>query len=489
LASALENDLLNESREEFLARLVLVVENVGEFDCVPDWHDVIQILRATCVPGLREEPDRWARAESIFERAQRLVAAVAERVQGQRRIEREVVLHLLNDMNRACRGLHESQAVIGGLLAQLPRVQIPSFCVARLRGKQDQEGNCELLLAYDSKHGSRTFDDALYSASDIIPVEVQQASRRSMIVQRLSFGDGTRGFCVAEVGPLYGPVYQSVCEVLNSGFHNASLLRKIVEEVSRREQAERARLEGEMKLAQRIQSEILPKGRQVKGLEIATAMVPAAEVGGDYFDILPFEGGCWLGIGDVVGHGLDTGLIMLMIQSVVSATTLSLPNGSPLDVWTIVNAVLYENIRERLGRDEHATLSLLRYDSSGGIAFAGAHEDLIIWRASNRLCETIPTLGVWAGIFAKLGDPSLDLGQTQLHPGDVLLLHTDGITEAMDEHREMFGLQRLCHALGQVAELPTESIKDYLMARVFEWSRVVADDRTLVVARYLAPGK
>ncbi len=485
LALALESDLSNESGEKFLAGLALVVENVGEFDCVPDWHDVIQALRASCVPSLREDANQWSRAESIFERAQRLVAAVAERVQGQRRIERESVLHLLIEINRECRGLHEDHAVIRGLLAQLPRVQIPSFYVARERGVHDPDENCELLLAYDDMHGSRTFDDVLYWASDIIPIEMQQASRRSMIVKRCSFGDGTLGFCVAEVGPMYGLVYESVCEVLNSGLHNASLLRQIVEEVSRREQAERARLEGEMKLAQRIQCEILPKGRQVRGLEIATAMIPAAAVGGDYFDILPFDGGCWLGIGDVVGHGLDTGLIMLMIQSVVSATTLSLPNGSPPEVWTVVNAVLFDNIRDRLGRDEYATLSLLRYDSSGRVAFAGAHEDLIICRASNGLCETIPTRGVWAGIFADLGDASLDCGQLQLHPGDVLLLHTDGITEAMNERREMFGLQRLCDALAQARGLPAEAIKDHVMARVFEWSSVVADDRTLVVARYI----
>jgi phosphoserine phosphatase RsbU/P len=487
LALALDSDLSTDSGGRFLTGLASHVERVGEFDCVPDWHDVIHVLRANCVPSLREDADQWSRAESIFERAQRLVADAAERFQGQLRIEREGLLHVLNKVNRESRRLHDDQAVMSGLIAELPRIRVPRFYVARNRRAREHEDNCELLAAYDGENGTRTGSAVCYRASDIIPVHMQPASRHSIIVHRLLFGDDTLGFCAAEVGPLCGPVYESVCEALNFGFHNVSSLRKIVEEASRREQAERGRLEDELKLAQRIQCEILPKGRRVEGLEIATAMIPAAEVGGDYFDILPFDGGCWLGIGDVAGHGLDTGLIMLMIQSVVSATTLSLPNGSPHDVWTVVNAVLFENIRERLGRDEHATLSLLRYNVNGRIVFAGAHEDLIIWRAEGRFCETIPTRGIWAGILSKVADLSSDSGQLQLHPGDVLLLYTDGITEAMNDRREMFGVAQLCDALGQVSELPAESIREHLMARVFEWSSAITDDRTLVVARYHGP--
>src|SRR4029077_12286335 len=128
---------------------------------------------------------------------------------------------------------------------------------------------------------------------------------------------------------------------------------------------ERSRLEHEIELAARIQVGILPKDRRVSRLEISTAMFPATEVGGDYFDVLPFEGGCWLGIGDVAGHGLHAGLVMLMIQSIVSAITHDHPRASPAQVWTALNAELCDNVRTRLERDEHASLTVIRYEDNG----------------------------------------------------------------------------------------------------------------------------
>src|SRR4029077_20198162 len=203
---------------------------------------------------------------------------------------------------------------------------------------------------------------------------------------------------------------------------------------------ERSRLEHEIELAARIQVGILPKDRRVSRLEISTAMFPATEVGGDYFDILPFEGGCWLGIGDVAGHGLHAGLVMMMIQSIFSATTHDDPFASPATVWTALNAVLYDNVRARLGRDEHATLTLLRYEDRGRLVFAGAHEDIVIYRAGCRSCEVLKTQGIWAGIMLDVPAGTTADQECRLEPGDTVLLHTDGITEARNDAREMFGM-------------------------------------------------
>src|SRR5499427_5838204 len=87
------------------------------------------------------------------------------------------------------------------------------------------------------------------------------------------------------------------------------------------------RLELEMEIASKIQTAILPNitPRAVRGLEIAARMRRATEVGGDYYDVLPTEDGCWLGIGDVAGHGLPAGIIMLTIQSAIAALTQDRP--------------------------------------------------------------------------------------------------------------------------------------------------------------------
>src|SRR5687768_9235631 len=72
-------------------------------------------------------------------------------------------------------------------------------------------------------------------------------------------------------------------------------------------------------IASRVQASILPGEIDVEGLAIAAQMIPAEVVGGDYYDIIPVNDGCWLAIGDVAGHGLAAGVIMLMIQSAVQS--------------------------------------------------------------------------------------------------------------------------------------------------------------------------
>src|SRR3954471_1354518 len=100
-----------------------------------------------------------------------------------------------------------------------------------------------------------------------------------------------------------------------------------------------------MEIASRIQTSILPRQFEVDGLQIAAQMIPATQVGGDYYDVLPVDGGCWLAIGDVAGHGLTAGLVMLMIQSIVSALTRQRPDATPAELLSILNEVLFENVR------------------------------------------------------------------------------------------------------------------------------------------------
>ena len=144
-------------------------------------------------------------------------------------------------------------------------------------------------------------------------------------------------------------------------------------------------LEKEMEIASTIQTAILPKEPAVAGLDITAAMLPAAEVGGDYYDVLPVDDGCWVGIGDVAGHGLVAGLVMMQTQAAIRALVRQNPNRSPRDLLADVNHVLYENVRGRMNQDEHMTMSLVRYHDDGRVVVAGAHQSIVICRAAKRL--------------------------------------------------------------------------------------------------------
>jgi serine phosphatase RsbU (regulator of sigma subunit) len=279
-------------------------------------------------------------------------------------------------------------------------------------------------------------------------------------------------------------VCEEIPEQVSAALKATALQERLVAEVTKRERAERARLQHEIELAAGIQMGILPKSRQLPRLEISASMVPATEAGGDYFDILPFDGGGWIGIGDVAGHGLHSGLVMMMLQSIIAATTRDDPRASPAKVWGVLNAVLYENVKVRLEREEHATLTLIRYEDRGRLVFAGAHEDILIYRARRRTCEQIKTQGIWAGILPEVPPGTISDQECVLEPGDTILLHSDGITEARNPSRQMFGLPRLRNAFEGAASLPVDDLRERIMGEVRGFMAEQIDDMTLVTLRY-----
>jgi serine phosphatase RsbU (regulator of sigma subunit) len=222
---------------------------------------------------------------------------------------------------------------------------------------------------------------------------------------------------------------------------------------------------------------------RIAGLEIAAAMHTATEVGGDYYDVVPTEDGCWIGIGDVTGHGLTAGLVMLMLQSVVSGVSRRLPNAAPSEIVGVVNAVLYENVRGRMGQEDHLTLTLLRCDRSGRLICAGAHEVIVVCRAEDGRIDLIETPGTWVGLIPDVRHVTPDTTFV-LRKGDLLVLYTDGIREARNDSGEMFGLDRLAETLRRVRHEPVDKVRDALFAAVEQWMTVREDDLSLFVARH-----
>lgn len=263
----------------------------------------------------------------------------------------------------------------------------------------------------------------------------------------------------------------------------AAAMNAMVEELdqSRRTLADKDRLERELEIAARIQTSILPKHLDVPGLDIAARMLPASEVGGDYYDIIPTESGCWIGIGDVAGHGLAAGLEMLMVQSVIAGLVHDDPQAAPRDHVCVLNHVLFENIRDRMGQDEHVTLTLLRY-ASGTFTFAGAHEEILVCRAAGGPCERVPTPGAWIGGMRDISRVTRD-STVELVRGDLMVLYTDGITEARDGRGRQFGDARLAYAIEAVRDQPVAVIRDRIIDAVQAWQRDQHDDIVVVVIR------
>ncbi len=260
---------------------------------------------------------------------------------------------------------------------------------------------------------------------------------------------------------------------------NASLERSRTEL-----KAARDALWGEMEVAKRIQTSLLPENRRVGVYDVAAKMLPAAEVGGDYYDII--QAGSdrnWIAIGDVSGHGVESGLVMMMTQTSIMSLVHENPRLSPADVFHAVNGVLLENI-SRLQAARYMTLNVVRLHDEG-LTLAGKHQDVLVWRQATGRVETVSNEGCWIGVVEDTRGRVVDLA-VPMAEDDVALFYTDGATEAMNEKGEMFGEERLAAALEGVAHLALDEALERLFAEIAAFRSVQDDDVTMMLIRRTA---
>ena len=258
----------------------------------------------------------------------------------------------------------------------------------------------------------------------------------------------------------------------------------MVEEVARsRDELQRTEaLRREVQIAHQIQTAILPVSPAVPGFEVAARMKPAEDVGGDLYDILAFGDTFWVIVGDVSGHGINSGLVMMMAQAAAYSAIAEDPHASPGAVINAVNRVVHENVRRRMGRDDYLTLMAARHMGDGRFLAAGAHQPVFISRGGGRV-DLVEPQGPWVGLTPNVQPPPMPEYEFALGPGELVFFVTDGLLEAKDGAAGMFGEDRLRELLAR-PEVPSASqaLADVFSA-VESFSHVQADDMTGVVLR------
>lgn len=245
------------------------------------------------------------------------------------------------------------------------------------------------------------------------------------------------------------------------------------------------RMARELEIAAQIQRALLPPAPSHADFEFAGRMIPADEVGGDFYDVLsdPIRNALWISVGDVSGHGVGAGLVMLMAQAAFASHFLSDSAEEPARVLREVNALLCENISKRLRDDKYVTAQLLTYQGNGRFACVGAHEWPIVYRAKTGRCEVVEAPGPWLGIVSEL--PEVPVTLLTVEPGDVLCLYSDGVTEAQNAAGELFDLARMSAVL-ETALAQGKALDDVtrmLFDEVEAFSGRHEDDWTLLLAR------
>ncbi len=239
------------------------------------------------------------------------------------------------------------------------------------------------------------------------------------------------------------------------------------------------KMQEEVRLAARIQSELLPKSPpSIAGYEIVGKTIPAQEVGGDYFDFIPIdEHRLAFCLGDVTGKGLPASLLMANLQATLRGQTLT--TGSPKTCLERSNQLLYQSTSpEKFATLFYAILDLEHHH----LHYSNAGHDNPYLCSGNVATKRLKIGGIPLGM---LPDFSFEQESVPLDEDCLLVAYSDGVTEAMNAQEEMFGEERIAAVIDQHKHAPASEIIDHLVSAVktFAAGYPQSDDITVVVMR------
>ena len=251
-----------------------------------------------------------------------------------------------------------------------------------------------------------------------------------------------------------------------------------------REQTEKERLEEELRIARKIQMSLLPQATvTLPGLRIAALCLPAAEVGGDYYDLLPLsESRMGLLVADVSGKGTSAALYMAELKGLV--LSLSRIYDSPARLLCEANRILATTLDPR----SFITMTYAVVDASARtMRYARAgHNPVLQLEAATGRTRILAPAGLGLGMDrGERFEEILEEAEVPLVPGDTFLFFTDGLSEAMNGRAELFGERRLRDVLERDAGLAADPLKDRILAeiRAFVGEAAQHDDMTLVLLK------
>lgn len=272
------------------------------------------------------------------------------------------------------------------------------------------------------------------------------------------------------------------------------------------EQKEKQRLEGELAIAQEVQAQLFPRQvTELESLEVHGFCRPARTVSGDYYDFLTASSHkLILAVGDISGKGISAALLMATIHSAVRAYSVeSLPQmrepvavgavagaGRMMAAWPegievspgALLALLNHQLYESTPQEKYATLFLGIYDGrSHRLTYSnGGHLPPILINEDGAV-RRLEAGGTVVGLFDNM---TYDEGSVEMHPGEIFLAYSDGVTEPENEFGE-FGEERLIDLVSTNRRLPLVQISQTVTSAVDDWigDNEQPDDITLVLAR------
>jgi len=247
-------------------------------------------------------------------------------------------------------------------------------------------------------------------------------------------------------------------------------------------ESEKIKIERDLDLARKIQQGLLPKCiPNLNGLDICGEMIPAMQVGGDYYDLIPIsDTKLFVAVGDVSGKGLSASLYMTKLQTMIQiATKIS---SSPKEILIEINRRLYESIE----RNWFITMTLALFDiETRTVKFCRAGHMPII-TANNGSVEAIKSEGIGLGLEkGEVFERTLKEEEIKIKSNQIFAFFSDGITEAMNEQNELFGEDKLTELLKGKSNNRSAEVMQNLWneIKLFKGSAQPNDDMTMVIVK------
>jgi len=247
-------------------------------------------------------------------------------------------------------------------------------------------------------------------------------------------------------------------------------------------EAEKDKIERDLDLARKIQQGLLPKCiPEMNGLDICGQMVPAQQVGGDYFDLIPISGQkLYVIVGDVSGKGLSASLYMTKLQTMMQLACKT--ERSPKEILVEVNKSLYDSIE----RNWFITLTLALFDTEKKIVKFCRAGHMPILTAKNGTVDVYKTQGLGLGLeIGIIFERTLIEQEISLKEGEIYAFFSDGITEAMNEKKDLFGEDKLTELLKNQTSKRSAEIMNFVWDEIktFRGQAPPSDDMTMVLVK------
>lgn len=245
---------------------------------------------------------------------------------------------------------------------------------------------------------------------------------------------------------------------------------------------EKERVERELQIAAEIQQRLLPEQiPQIRNYEVATAAFPCRTIGGDFYDVVPLENDRFaIVMADVSGKGIPAALLVSTLHASFRAYIQS--HSDLAQLVTRLNSVVYENTTS----DKFITFFIMILDTAAHtLTFVNAgHNSPYLFRGSNGSVEELAASGLPLGM---MDTADYQASTVQLDPQDVVVLYTDGVTEAMDKSQDLYGEERFRKCISNFLGSKVTEVKDKVVIDVREFVGLepASDDITLLVAKRL----